>query len=58
MTLLLLFGAAASVPVSTEPGGGGYGAQMSDAFLQRYTPTRQGDAYTSRYKPTIRKQKG
>jgi hypothetical protein len=41
---------AASFPVPSvePPGGGGYGAIMSDAFFQRYQP---------RYKPTLRRQK-
>lgn len=36
MTLLLLF--TGSAPALPLPGGGGYGAVMSDAFFKRYEP--------------------
>jgi hypothetical protein len=39
-----------------DPGGGGYGAVMSDAFFQRYDPRYQAQ-YAKQYKPTLRKQK-
>lgn len=37
------------------PGGGGFGAEMSKAFLERYQPGYQA-RYTPGYKPTIRRQ--
>jgi hypothetical protein len=39
-----------------DPGGGGYGAVMSEQFFSRYEP-KYAAKFETRYKPTLRKQK-
>lgn len=46
-TLLEPFGYACQPVVDYGPGGGGFGAEMSDGFLKRYEP---------RYRSSLRKQ--
>lgn len=50
-------GDGSAPPAAPNPGGGGFGALMSDEHFHRYQPRYAPRPYESRYKPTIRTQK-